>query len=404
MVKKKWLGLIFIIFLIVGVIHGFAVAISLNIFLTWIFIGLWVIIILKIFDNIKQHREFNSPHNTAFFVIIPLFCGIFYSIWGYFTGILGENLLAGTNIYFSLWSLIFGLPFVIYGSYSLYRCFKKYHVIYFGTKSVKAKVIGYFLTLFVIIFIIFYWIIFYSVIEFYNSPLEPLHFSLDLNLLILFIASLLIFIIFGIFFPRKSLPVLTNEYINNRTKRINSLATASNANNPKTRKKKQTITTRTQRSPTNRTVSQQSRSRSYSTKTTPTTRRVKQSTRVTRTTQTRRVKTQSKPPASSKSVMKVKNLNLYRPKTATISLEDFKCIFCFRLPKLPEDKNRGIILCPNCKYPAHADEFKDWLRTSNLCSRCSAPIPSRFRSNPKIISVKNYVVIYRYFLKNSKKR
>ncbi|MFX0105165.1 MAG: hypothetical protein ACFE75_06715, partial [Candidatus Hodarchaeota archaeon] len=91
----------------------------------------------------------------------------------------------------------------------------------------------------------------------------------------------------------------------------------------------------------------------------------------------------------------------YRPKAANLSLEDFKCIFCFKLPELPKDNGRGIILCPNCRYPAHADEFKDWLRTSGLCSRCNAPIPSNYRRNPKIISVKNYIIIYKGILRKS---
>ncbi|MHA1979741.1 MAG: hypothetical protein ACTSXN_01380, partial [Promethearchaeota archaeon] len=100
-----------------------------------------------------------------------------------------------------------------------------------------------------------------------------------------------------------------------------------------------------------------------------------------------------------RSTPKIRDFNKYKPKGAYISVEDFKCIFCFKLPKLPDDRNRGIVICPNCRYPAHADEFKDWMKTSNLCSRCSAPIPSGFRRNPRIISIKNYIIIYKHFLK-----
>jgi hypothetical protein len=39
------------------------------------------------------------------------------------------------------------------------------------------------------------------------------------------------------------------------------------------------------------------------------------------------------------------------------------------------------------------------MRTSNLCSRCSAPIPNNFRRNPRVVSVKNYILIYKQFLK-----
>ncbi len=383
MLKKKGSAIIFVVFLIIGIIHG-SISISLNIFLTWIFIGLWIIFTIKIFENIKQHREFNSPHNTAFFVIIPLFIGIFYSIWGYFTGILGENLLNGSNLYFSWWSLIFGFPFIIYGCYSLYRCFKKYNVIYFGTKSVKAKTLGYILTSTVILFIIIYWVMFYAVIEFYNSPITPLHFSLNLNLLLLFIASLLIFIIYGLASSHRSLPALTRDYITQRTRRINSLST------PTIQRQRVHTTTRTNPSPSRRTGTQTTTSRSHSSRTTPTSHR--QKTKTTKTTRSRAVKTTSK----------AINLARFKPRASYLSEDDFKCIFCFKLPKLPDDNGRGIIVCPSCRYPAHADEFKDWLRTSNLCSRCSAPIPSKFKQNPRIISIRNYEIIYRHFLKKKR--
>lgn len=382
MVKIKAIAISLIIFLIVGIIHG-AILDSFNILVTWLLIGLWIILTIKILQNVKRHREFNSPYNTAFFVIIPLFIGIFYSIWGYFTGILGENLLEGSDLYFSWWSIIFGFPFVLYGAHSLYRCFKKYNVIYFGTKSIKARLFGYILTFIVLLFILFYWIIFYAFIEFYNSPLIPLHFSVDLNLLLLFIITILILIVFGFISSQRPLPALTRDYIAQRIRRINSLASPTASSSPRRQRK----TTRSTSTP--RTISRTTRSSTQSSRTTPTSHRQTRRTRTTKTTQTRSVKP----------TLKSRDLNKYKPRASYLSKEDFKCIFCFRLPKLPEDRGRGIILCPHCRYPAHADEFKDWLRTSNLCSRCSTPIPSSFRRNPRIISVKNYLIIYRHFLR-----
>jgi len=374
-VKKKGFVIIFIIFLIIGIIHGAIISISLNIFLTWPLIGLWIILTLRIIGNIKRHREFNSPHNTAFFVVIPLFIGIFYSIWGYFTGILGENLIEGSSLYFSWWSIIFGFPFVLYGSYSLYRCFKKYNVIYFGTKSVKANAVGYALSFITILFIIIYWVVFYTFIEFYNSPLPPFHFSLDLNLLIFLIITILILIAFGFISSQRSLPALTQDYITQRTRRLNSLTSPSISNSSRSQRLSRAtppsrITTRT------------------TIRTTPTSHKKTTKTRKTTTTKLRSVKAQ--------------DFRRYKPKASYLSVEDFKCIFCFKLPKLPDDRGRGIVICPNCRYPAHADEFKDWMRTSNLCSRCSAPISSNYRRNPKIISVKNYLIIYSHFIKKKK--
>jgi len=379
MVKKK--NLIILLFVLIGSVHGLN-SISLNIFLTWVFIGLWIFFIIKIFENIKQHREFNSPYNTAFFVILPLFIGIFYSMWGYYTSFFGENLIMNSNIYFSLWSLIFGFPFVLYGSYSLYRCFKKYNVIYFGRRAVKAKVVGYLLSISIIFGIILYWIIFYSIIEFFNYLLIPLHFSLDLNLLIIFILTILNLILFGFLNPQRRLAPLTREYIAQRTRRVNALTRPSIHN-------QRVETTSRSTSPSTRTVTRSSTASYRSSRITPKSK--SHARRTTITTETKKTKTN----------LKIRNINVYKPKAAFLTEEDFKCIFCFKLPKFSEDKGRGIILCPNCRYPSHADEFKDWLKTSNLCSRCSAPIPSSFRRNPRIISIKNYISIYKQILKKT---
>ncbi|MBY9003534.1 MAG: hypothetical protein KGD73_06155 [Candidatus Lokiarchaeota archaeon] len=378
--KKKTLAIILIIFFIIGMIHGLSSA-SLNNFLTWLLIGLWLIFTIKLYENIKRHREFNSPHNTAFFVIIPLLIGVFYSIWGSYTGILGENLIPNSNFYFSLWSLIFGLPFVIYGSHSIYRCFKKYNVIYFGTKSVKAKVLGFFLAISIIIVIISYWIAFYNVSEFYDSPFTPLRFSLDLNLFLLLIITIFNLIIFGFISNRSNIP--TRDYIAQRTRRINSLTTPSTQNYG-TRTRSRTIQTPTTTTRATRTTTTRPRSR-----TTPTSR-----SRSTTAKTTKSVRTQK-----TTSTPKIRDFSKYKPKGSYLSEEDFKCIFCFKLPKLPDDRNKGIVICPNCRYPAHADEFKDWMKTSNLCSRCSSVIPSGFRRNPRIITTKNYIMIYKHFLK-----
>ena len=378
--KQKQLAIIFLIFFIIGLIHGL-ISVSLNIFFTWIFIGLWLIFTIRLYENIKRHREFNSPHNTAFFVIIPLLIGVFYSIWGSFTGILGENLIPNSNFYFSLWSLIFGLPFVIYGSHSIYRCFKKYNVIYFGTKSVKAKALGFFLAISTIIATISYWIAFYNVSEFYDPPLTPLRFSLDLNLFLLLIITIFNLIIFGFISNRSNIP--TRDYIAQRTRRINSLTTPSTQNYG-TRKRSRTIQTPTTTRTTTRTTTTKPRPRNKPTSQSRTTR-----SKTTSSVQSQRVR----------SAPRIKDFSKYKPKGSYLTEEDFKCIFCFKLPTLSNDKNRGVVICPNCRYPAHADEFKDWMKTSNLCSRCSAPIPSGFRRNPRIISTKNYTIIYRHFLK-----
>ena len=396
--KIKSIVIILVIFLVIGILHG-SILNSFNIFLSWLLIGIWLIFSIKVIKNIKQYREFNSPHNTAFFTIGPVFIGIFYSIWGNFTGLLGENILEGSSLYLSWWSILFGFPYVLYGSISLYRCFKKYNVIYFGTKSVKARSFGFFLSISIILFIIIYWISFYSLVDFYESILVPLHFLIDLNLLIFLISTILIIIIPGLFGAKSRLPQLTRDYITQRTQRLNQLTSPTNYSPPRSQRKRTRTTTRTSPTPSTRTISRTSRTVSQSSRSTPNGYVHSRSSRVkTSTHSTNRVTTR-KPIRRSQSTIKQVNYKIYRPRAANLSIEDFKCIFCFRLPEFPKDNGRGIILCPNCRYPAHADEFKDWLRTSGLCSRCNAPIPLNYRRNPKIISVKNYIVIYKDFLK-----
>ncbi len=392
MPKFKAVAVILAIFSLIGIIHG-AILNSFNVFVSWILIGIWLIFSVKVLKNLKQYREYRSPHNTAFFIIGPVIVGVFYSIWGNFTGLLGENLLESSDLYLSWWSILFGFPYVLFGSISLYRCFKKYSVIYFGTKSVNARKLGYFLGFSIVFFIIVYWISFYSLIDIYESLLIPIHFLIDLNLLLLLIVSIIITIIHGFFGAQSQLPRLSRDYITRRTSRLNDLVS------PNRRRESSRSTIRSSPTPSTRTVSRTSRSVSRSSRATPSghvqsrSSRVKTSTRSTSSSKTGR------PIRSSQKTTKQINFKLYRPKAANLSVEDFKCIFCFRLPEFPKDNGRGIILCPNCRYPAHADEFKDWLKSSRLCSRCNAPIPSNYRKNPKIISIKKYIVIYKGLLR-----
>ncbi len=395
MVKAKTIAILLTVFLIIGIIHG-AFLNSVNIFLSWLLIGIWLVFSFKVIKNIKQYREYNSPHNTAFFTITPVFIGIFYSMWGNFTGLLGENLLEDTYFYLSWWSFLFGSTYIFYGSISLYRCFKKYNVIYFGTKSVNARKFGYVLGVSIIFFIIIYWISFYSSIDDIDT------YIVDLNLLILLISTILIVIIPGLFGTQSRLPQLTREYIAQRTNRLNQLTSPRSNSSPRRYRENVRTTTRYPPTPSTRTVTSRSRTVSHSQRTTPTTHRRSTTSRSKTTTRSVSRGPKGTQVRSKQSTRKISNFNIYKPKAARLSTEDFKCIFCFKLPKFPEDKGRGIILCPNCRYPAHADEFKDWLRSSNLCSRCNAPIPINYRKNPKIMSIKNYIVVLKHFTNNKK--
>jgi hypothetical protein len=138
-------------------------------------------------------------------------------------------------------------------------------------------------------------------------------------------------------------------------------------------------------------------SRPRSTSRSPTTRKTRRSSQ---SRSKRRKPSKPKPKIS----ISDKNLKKYRPKGSILSPEDFKCIFCFDYPRLPEDEGRGVVICPTCKHPAHTDEFKDWHRSSNICSRCSAVIPPSFRENPKVIPTREYRKIVKAILKKEKKK
>jgi hypothetical protein len=105
------------------------------------------------------------------------------------------------------------------------------------------------------------------------------------------------------------------------------------------------------------------------------------------------------PTRNSAARKKTYNLNRLKPKGAILYKEDFKCIFCFQLPTLPADQKRGIIICPHCRHPAHADEFKNWFKSSRLCSRCDRPISINFIQHIEIIPTVVYLRAMKVIMK-----
>jgi hypothetical protein len=105
---------------------------------------------------------------------------------------------------------------------------------------------------------------------------------------------------------------------------------------------------------------------------------------------------------SSAAKRKTYSLSKLKPKGTILFKEDFKCIFCFQLPKLPADEKRGIIICPHCRHPAHADEFRNWLKSSTLCSRCDRPISINFIRNMEIIPTIVYIKAIKLIMKKGR--
>jgi hypothetical protein len=356
--------------LIFALIHGIFIEPSLNIFLSWTLVGLWVDYVIKFFEKIKNYREFNSPHNTSFFVISVIFIGLFYLYSGYYTRLFNELLIDLDLVYVLLtpWITIFSFPFLLYGIYSLFACIRKYEVVYiYKERSVNARKFSIGFSIFILIQNMIFLIL---ILE--EEPIltfKPIFQYPDLIFLIITI-FLVILPIYGVLKKEPSISDITPEAIASRRDQVRSIESAASRSSQ----------SRPSR-PTQRHIEPRSNTTSQRTKRKPQTKK----------------KTKSKRKLSKDEI--IKRIRSMKPKAGIFNLEDFKCIFCFNLPHYPQDKGRGIVLCPNCKHPAHADEFRDWQRHSNLCSRCDAEIPYSFRTNPKIIPVKSYVKVIEYFKK-----
>lgn len=212
---------------------------------------------------------------------------------------------------------------------------------------------------------------FYTVVE------QTFIFPFDLLLAIFGLSLGYLFIRHAIFGSKRIMPEVSRDYIERRRRRLETMTSTPSRTTPRRTPAPSTSRTTPRRSPAPTTTS-----------TSKSTARRPSTVKVTRAIVRR--------PRSTVSA----SFEKIKPKAGILSLEDFKCIFCFQLPQA--DEKRGIVLCPNCRHPAHADEFKDWTKSSPLCSRCDASIPPSFRRNPKIISVREYTKIIKEF--RSRKR
>ncbi|MFV2014617.1 MAG: hypothetical protein ACC656_04275, partial [Candidatus Heimdallarchaeota archaeon] len=81
------------------------------------------------------------------------------------------------------------------------------------------------------------------------------------------------------------------------------------------------------------------------------------------------------------------------PISQNFKKDDFRCIFCYDLPIKKNDK---VVICPNCKKPAHDNEYHQWYSSSPICSYCNKNVGSR---KPRQISGENYLKIVNLALK-----
>ncbi|MFX1256110.1 MAG: hypothetical protein ACFFCZ_31165 [Promethearchaeota archaeon] len=84
----------------------------------------------------------------------------------------------------------------------------------------------------------------------------------------------------------------------------------------------------------------------------------------------------------------------YYPKGKHITVADFKCIFCYEFPIGEE-----VVICPHCGRPMHNSEFKMWIRSSRLCSRCLQPVSVKSMIR---LTDAEYAKVMKNFFGNSK--
>ncbi len=349
-------------------------------------------------SKIRTYREFNSPHNTSFFILGITTIGLFYLYSGYFTELSNFYLFRDLELIppISVWILVFSVPYLIYGLYSIYLCLNKFQVVYIHKdRSLGARKFGLVYTIGIFISNIIFLVIIVSRTE--VLLFEPVMIFPEF---IFILYSILIFIeiVYGMVKIRKSASDFSQELIERRRAQVESIQSAP---------------VRTQRQRPSRSSSSSSSRSTRRSRTSQTSRSSRSSTSSSKPKRRRskakpKPKPKPKPSPTRHKLSKTERERLFkkvqsmRPKTGQLTIDDFKCIFCFNLPQYPKDQGRGIILCPHCNYPAHADEFKDWVKSSKLCSRCGSEISSTFRRNPQIIPVKFYTRVIRYFRKKEK--
>ena len=398
----------YIIYLVVLAIHlvlalftGNPPSEPMNGFLSYMFLGMWICISIAYLSKMKRIKEYSASMNNFTLIFGGLGVGIFYAIWGDYTTILSENVFS-LNVSFNIWIIILALPYLLYSMLLLSFCFSKYFHIYFGDKSVGARTFSSLTCLLFIFIDVVYLLMSQGAITIpiwnFNPETSAVNLAILLNLLVL-----LIYFVISITKRRPAISGVSMNRVSNRLQDIDRRIEdadrfASAARRGELNAQVQARADRDRR----RRQKEQEKERARRKKREEQERQKRQAQQKAR--QTKQKARQSKPKSkatssstSSTSTRKKELLRL-RPKTGILNRDDFKCIFCFELPTA-SDGHRGIILCPNCRYPAHADEFKSWVRTSHLCSRCDGVIPSSFRRNPTIIPVKEYLRAYKFWKK-----
>jgi len=361
-------------------------------------LGEWLVYALYFLAQVKYLREFRSPHNSISMILGSLLFGLIYWFYGHYTSILKENVFKFTIsgspsplsfLFLNAWSLIFACPFLLYGAIVLAFCFTKYDWVYVGRKPISARAFGLATCVIVGLLEIAYSFIIYR---------QGLNY-IDIILLLIGIDIMYLVIRHGIFKRRHAVVNIARSAI----QRPQSLDEKPVARHQQPRRTKPAP--RPAPKPAPRPAPRPAPKPQIRNPPPPTSAAKPKQASSSKGVRVSISTTSSKKnqPQQDRSV-KIAKYEALRPKAGILSMEDFKCIFCFQVPDLPADKDRGFVICPSCKHPAHEDEFKDWTRNSNLCSRCNSQLPNKFRKQPPIVSATEYLAVMKYFIEKAKKQ
>lgn len=379
-------ALILLISFIIALVANNESGSYLNGFYSYVLVGIWIICTSEFVIRIKRNRDYLADQNQMILIFGSLFLGNFYGWWGDLTPIFTNSLLPGiTWVSLNVWQTIFAAPYLFIGTIFLILCLKKYFYIYLGKKSVSSQGTAIVLSIFFFVSNLVYLLIQQEIIAW--SPANFYFRESALNLLVLLelIISLIIGII-GILNRPTAVSGYSLDRVSNRLNEIDQQIASADRVANQARDREDAARRRELERQRRNQLEQQRRRKAQ--------RRQEE---IKRSTSKPSPSHKSKSQKSRKSLDK-KTLLRMKPKTGILTEDDFKCIFCFELPN-SSDSKKGIVLCPNCNYPAHVDEFKEWVKTSSLCSRCDGEIPASFRRNPRVISTSTYLKAYKYWKK-----
>lgn len=356
---------------------------------SWLFIAGWISGTIYYFERINKHKRFHVRYNHWFFLFWPNFLAAATLAFGAFCVVFNYSFLG--PFHFSIFTILFALPYLIVGTVFFSKVLKRYQVIHVRGKEVNSRVIGFmFLPIFIIVLFLIAIIV---------HMIDVIALSFGVINLILLIQR----IIYNVTHKSLTIPTGTTRRPPAPTRRRTPTpsrtpaqpppstpddlpllsAAAANASPvmPSARQRNRTGN-RPYRPSQNSDSRRRSRNRSRGR--TPE-----------RSASSGRTKRKSNRSFLDKIDTKIREL---LPTGANIDLNDFKCLFCFDLLNRQE-RNRKIIICERCKRPAHLDEWNAWKSTSSHCPRCNAPV----NRASKIVTISVYKKAIAFFTKNKDK-